>query len=675
MFGNVYSQGLDSLNALLQKAEHDSVKVRLLLEMGDEIFYQVPDSALTFWTEAKAVAESNIKQKDSGPSVKVFKKRLGECLHFLGSYYHGQGVIDKALDNYERALELRRETGDRLGEAHTLNDLGFVYKGLGDIPKAMEFYENSLRIYEEVGDKGGIANIHNKMGVVYYRKGDTPKALEYFSKSLKVLEELDEKQGMAGALSNMAFLSDRLGHTEKALEYYHRGLEIFQEIDNKKGIATALNNLGAIHVRQKNNELGLDYYNRSLKLREEVGDQVGVANSLNNIGDAYLSNGEISKALDFHNRSLAIREKIGNKVGIVFSLNNIASVHIKQKQYQKAEQLLKRSLEISQELGYPEEIKNAANKLYELYTKIGKYDMALDNYKLYVQMRDTVNNIEAQKAAIEQQTKYEYEKRELAIKAEQEKKDAIAEEELHRQKLVRNGFVGGFAIMLLFAGIFFTQRNRIKAGKKQSDELLLNILPEETAKELKEKGHADAKQFDQVTVLFTDFKGFTQISERLSPSELVAAIDECFKAFDEIIGKYNIEKIKTIGDAYMAAGGLPVPNRTNPEDVVNAALEMREWMLAFKQRKGENGFEIRIGVHTGPVVAGIVGTTKFQYDIWGDTVNTASRMESSGEVSKINISEKTYELIKDKFTCEYRGEIEAKGKGKVKMYFVETSKV
>ena len=150
---------------------------------------------------------------------------------------------------------------------------------------------------------------------------------------------------------------------------------------------------------------------------------------------------------------------------------------------------------------------------------------------------------------MQQQMQYEFDKKEAAAKAEQEKKDAIALKELQKQKLVRNGFIGGFAVVLLFAGVFFTQRNKISKGKKRSDELLLNILPAEVAEELKAKGSADAKQFDEVTVMFTDFKDFTQISEKLSPAELVAEIHTCFKAFDNIIAKHNIEKIKTIGDS------------------------------------------------------------------------------------------------------------------------------
>ena len=249
--------------------------------------------------------------------------------------------------------------------------------------------------------------------------------------------------------------------------------------------------------------------------------------------------------------------------------------------------------------------------------------------------------------------------------------------QLQRQKLIRNGFMAGFGVVLLFAGLFFSQRNKIRKGKKRSDDLLLNILPEEVAEELKETGHAAAKHYNEVTVLFTDFKGFTQLSEHLTPIELVAEINECFSAFDQITTKFGLEKIKTIGDAYMAVGGLPVPNKTHAADAIRAALEIARYMARHKQEREAQSrpfFEVRIGIHSGPVVAGIVGVKKFQYDIWGDTVNTSSRMESSGEVGKVNISEVTYNRVADKFNCTYRGQVQAKNKGLMTMYFVEGEK-
>lgn len=218
------------------------------------------------------------------------------------------------------------------------------------------------------------------------------------------------------------------------------------------------------------------------------------------------------------------------------------------------------------------------------------------------------------------------------------------------------------------------QYKEIEKEKQISENLLLNILPAEVAEELKAKGSADAKQFDEVTVLFTDFKDFTELSEKLTAKELVEEINNCFRVFDQIMETHGIEKIKTIGDSYMCAGGLPVPNKTHAVDVVSASLDIQKFILnraAERTAVGKEPFQIRIGIHTGPVVAGIVGIKKFAYDIWGDTVNTASRMESSGEVGQINISGTTYELVKDKFNCIHRGKITAKGKGEIDMYFVE----
>ncbi len=210
----------------------------------------------------------------------------------------------------------------------------------------------------------------------------------------------------------------------------------------------------------------------------------------------------------------------------------------------------------------------------------------------------------------------------------------------------------------------------LKTEKQKSDDLLLNILPGEVADELKAKGSTTAKQFDDVTVLFTDFVNFTQAAERMSPQQLVDELHTCFKAFDEICGKYSIEKIKTVGDAYLAAAGLPVADHNHAVHIINAALEIAQFMQDRFISTGGRTFTIRIGIHSGPVVAGIVGVKKFAYDIWGDTVNTAARMEQNSVPGKINISQTSYELVKDKFTCTYRGEIEAKNKGHLKMYFV-----
>ncbi|HMO38869.1 MAG TPA: adenylate/guanylate cyclase domain-containing protein [Saprospiraceae bacterium] len=271
-----------------------------------------------------------------------------------------------------------------------------------------------------------------------------------------------------------------------------------------------------------------------------------------------------------------------------------------------------------------------------------------------------------------------------AVRAELAEANLAAE----RNQNLRNLAIIGSAFLLLVSLLSYGRYRSSRRSKKvledknkiieqerqNSDNLLLNILPKPIADELKQHGKARAQRFEQVTVLLTDFKNFTQIAEKLGPEELVNELDKCFKAFDFIIQQYpDIEKIKTIGDAYMCASGL-TNKSTFPDNMIRAALEMQQFLAEQKQensRLGRPYFEARIGIHTGPVVAGVVGVKKFAYDIWGDTVNIAARMEASCEEGEVNISQTTYQWVAARFECLYRGKVEAKNKGAIDMYYVK----
>jgi class 3 adenylate cyclase len=271
----------------------------------------------------------------------------------------------------------------------------------------------------------------------------------------------------------------------------------------------------------------------------------------------------------------------------------------------------------------------------------------------------------------------------LQTKSEVSQKQAevdLLNQQKRTQKIVVIAIaVALFLIFLLAVALYrrnrFMRRTKkiIEREKERSDSLLHNILPEETAAELKAYGKVAAKKFDSVTVMFTDFKNFTNYAENLSPELLVESVGYYFSKFDEIMEKHDLEKIKTVGDAYMCAGGLPFPSKDHALNMLKAAFEILDFVEASikKEDSDHYDFEIRIGINTGPVVAGVVGSKKFSYDIWGDTVNVAARMEAMSETGKINISKTTYELVKNEYDCEYRGEIEAKNKGKIKMYFVK----
>jgi len=286
--------------------------------------------------------------------------------------------------------------------------------------------------------------------------------------------------------------------------------------------------------------------------------------------------------------------------------------------------------------------------------------------------------------------------RELILRSQQdqlqilEQEKALKAAEVEQERTRRNALLVGAGLLIALAALLWgliinkqranrelAQKNtQLDLARKRSDELLLNILPGELVDELKLQGITRTRHHEEVTIMFTDFRDFTKISEQLSPVDLVKEIDYCFRHFDHIIGKYpSLEKIKTIGDAYLCAGGLPAAHPDHAHEMVAAALEIREFIAELetqRAREGKIGFQVRIGIHTGPVIAGVVGATKFAYDIWGDTVNTASRLESASEPGQVNISGATYERVQTRFNCRHRGEIATKNKTNMHMYFVDS---
>lgn len=581
---------------------------------------------------------------------------------------------DSALFLANKALFISQKTGYRKGLAGANYRLGETFLLLGKLTEGIKAIDEAFPYYIETNNQERLANLHSMRGNAYTDLGKKPEALNEYLAALKFYEGIGDKYGIANCHGNLGNINADMGRNSEAIREYETVIELSMEMGNKRLEDMTRNNLGAIYISQNNLPEALNQHQISLKLKQEAGDKRGQGIAYDNIGSVYSMMGNCTEALKLHLIALKLSEETGDKDNEALVLANIGGAKIKLGQAREAREWITRGLLLAKELGTKETIAQCYNSLYEADSALGNFKGAFEYNKIYNAYRDSLVNEENIEKTLESKIQYDFDKKQAVSKAAQEKKDAIAEKELQKQKLVRNIFVGGFAVVFLFALIFFRQRNKISKARKRSDELLLNILPEEVAEELKAKGSAEAKHFDEVTVLFTDFQGFTQLSEKLTPTELITEINECFSAFDHIMQKYGVEKIKTIGDAYMAVGGLPVSNQTHAEGVVRAALDIQQFMHEHKLKKQSEGklfFEIRIGIHTGPVVAGIVGVKKFAYDIWGDTVNIAARMESSGEAGKINISGSTYELVKSKFRCIHRGKIQAKGKGEIDMYFME----
>ncbi len=563
----------------------------------------------------------------------------------LSDYYSFQNP-DSALLFAKRAKILAKRIKSQKFLAGAFRELGWSYFVSGNYSAALDNYFEALKISENNNDRKYISSSYGNIGAVYKEMKDYVKAKDYYFKALKIDEKSGNNDWIASDISNIGIIYMEEGNYSKALEYYFKALKINEETGNKREIAIKLGNIGNVYVRLGEN----------MKENQKRGD------SLYNI------------ALGYYSKAIKIDEELGRKTGIAIKLGNIGNVYTKIKKYKEAEEYLQQALVLSDSIGAVDLLDDWHQSLSQLYEQTHQPGKALEHYKEYIHARDSIFNIESSQKSTRLEMNYKFEKEQATEKAEQEKKDAIATAKKHKQFIILLFVLLVLILVSVFAVISTRQKNVISKEKKRSDELLHSILPSETAEELKQYGFTKPKQFDQVTVLFTDFKGFTKIAEKMTAEELVNELNLIFGVFDLIISKYPIEKIKTIGDSYMCVGGLPTPNKTNPRDMVSAALEIQKYINNRNLKSPEaQPWQIRIGVHTGTVVAGVVGIKKFAYDIWGDTVNTASRMESSGEPGKVNISGSTYEFIKDfpEFVTEYRGEIEAKNKGKIKMYFVE----
>ncbi len=418
-------------------------------------------------------------------------------------------------------------------------------------------------------------------------------------------------------------------------------------------------------------DMQIYYYRIGYKIAQEIHDLKMQEYTLNSIGIAYAMGGENELSIKYFKEALTLA-KNRNAYGILSGLyNNLAGLSTDQSLIGSYLDSAYYFAKLSGDL--EDKQISLVNKAYYFYNN-SKFKDGYDVLWESLAIKDSLFNENKIKAFADMEQKYESEKKmnEIALlKSENE----IEKLQSSRRLGISIG-LGTAMLVFIFVTIIFYSQNKKKQKlntellheKKKSDDLLLNILPEEVADELKNTGTSKARLYNNVSVLFTDFVNFTGISSQMNPTELVQEIHANFTVFDAIIEKHGLEKIKTIGDAYLAVCGLPHETEDHAKKVVQAAIEIQTFM---NQNAGK--FQIRIGIHSGAVVAGIVGVKKYAYDIWGDTVNMAARMEQNSEAGKINISGDSYELIKNDFTCLYRGKITAKNKGEVDMYFVSPS--
>jgi class 3 adenylate cyclase len=660
------------------------------------------EKAISF-LDSISLYENRIKKIES--AAKQFKNDKNSKYY----YYIKLSLFEKLIHDqeYYRAIDYGKEiinsyeTSQNINERtlflNTLSLLRIPFRVSDKLDEGFDYFTSKLKLYLQRNDSDAISTCYFVHGGFYRTNGLNDLAIYSFKKSLIYLNpsdtsDTDGLKGLKSWTNNTAVIGQLYisrGEYDTAIFYLRTARKSFvYSFKENSNLAYISCNIAYAKLMLGQMDSVPELLNYAYEIADTLHSVANLAYIFQIKGLYYLKINQLDSSESNLKKCNLLIEKNGipasSTSGVLIPNYYLALIRVKQNRFKEAEQLIE--TEIPRLVNLRSELLKEYKLLVEVYLNLGDTKKANETFKLH-------NDLEDQLQADERKNrKASFETEQKIADAESTISTLITEKKVAH--LTRNYLIGIVSLLLLIAiGIYnrfrvkknanvaLEEKNRIislekenvEREKERSENLLLNILPSEVAEELKQTGTAKAKAFTLATVMFTDFKDFTNLSEKISAELLVAEIHTCFSAFDTILQKYKIEKIKTIGDSYMCASGIPVPNYTHATDMIKAAFEIRDYMLQRKTEKearGETPFVLRIGIHTGPVVAGIVGIKKFAYDIWGDTVNIASRMESSGEAGKVNISGSTYELVKDKFTCTHRGKIQAKNKGEIDMYFV-----
>ena len=480
------------------------------------------------------------------------------------------------------------------GQAFALKNMGLGYYYQGDYLKVLDYWTQSLETFEAIPDTTGIANMLNNLGAIYYTQGSNTKAIEFFLRSLRLAEDLNDTLRIASALVNVGgTYSDNEKDYNKALKYFWQIGKIAELYPlDAQSLGGYLTGIGELYSNIGNYDSALYYLEQSIPLYENT---VRIPETLIRIGMVHKEKGEYETAIQYQKEAYQTAKESSQDLFMTRSLLMLGDVYQDLGKSKEAHAAYNEAETLAIEGGLNYELRDIYRGLALTYANQGAFESAYKYNAQFQAIKDTLFNLETDDKVRGLQFTYEIEKKEGQIDL-LEKDSEIARLQTKRQKAISIGTgIAGFLLLLLAVSLYkryqFVQKTKkiIESEKNRSDNLLLNILPSETAEELKEYGKAKARSYDSVSILFTDFKGFTSIAATMTPEELVQEIHENYRAFDEIITKYNVEKIKTIGDAYMAAGGLPAPNETHALDVTRAALEIRDYVEELKIRRQQEG--------------------------------------------------------------------------------------
>ena len=542
----------------------------------------------------------------------------------------------------QQALESALISDNQLLIAEIYALLGMLSNELALFRQSIEFIRKSGSIYEKKGMMKKTAELCNKLGVSYASNSDYTKAIDYHLKALGISEEQENDHETALSYMHIGNAYSQMLEFASALDYQQTALALAEQIQDRHLIGRILCNLGVSHSNLGNNEQGLDYILQSIEIFKELNDKRLLALLLANLAHMYMQLKNFDKALEYSNQSLHLSEEMHHVSLLIQNFNNLGIIYSGPdclfRDIEKAKEYLHTALDIATEHDMKEKLMFIHKDLSSLWEYAGEYKKSLEHFKLHVQIENVLLNADVKKQVQELETE--------RVKLLQEKE---------------------------------FEEERIAAAERTA--ILENILPPAVIARLLQGEKKVLDKFMSVCVLFLDIASFTEISEGLEPEELLDLMDSIFTEFDEISNRHGLEKIKTIGDAYMAVCGAHVKVEHHALKTIYAALEMmnihREIIISGEKKK----MWFRVGLHCGNVVGGIIGENKYSYDLWGDAVNTASRMETYSEPGHVHASTEFIEVVKRQseivqdhpvpFMIVKREPIDVKGKGIMQTYFIE----
>ena len=554
----------------------------------------------------------------------------------------GKASFEEAYVVAQEALEMALTSDNQMLIAEIYSLLGSLSNELALFRQSIEFIRKSGSIYEKKGMMKETAELCNKLGVSYASNSDYTKAIDYHLKALGISEEQENKHETALSYMHIGNAYSQMLEYSSALDYQQTALSLAEEINDRHLIGRILCNLGVSHSNLGNNEQGLDFILQSIEIFKELDDKRLLALLLANLAHMYMQLKDFEQALQYSQQSLTLSEEMHHISLLIQNFNNLGIIYSEPessfRDIEKAKQYLHKALEIATEHDMKEKLMYIHKDLSSMWEYASEYKKSLEHFKLHVEIENALLNADVKKQVQELETE--------RVKLLQEKE---------------------------------FEEERIAAAERTA--ILENILPPAVIARLLQGEKKVLDKFTSVCVLFLDIASFTEISEGLEPEELLDLMDSIFTEFDDISNRYGLEKIKTIGDAYMAVCGAHVKVEHHALKTIYAALEMmnihREITIAGEKKR----MRFRVGLHCGNVVGGIIGENKYSYDLWGDAVNTASRMETYSEPGHVHASTEFIEVAKKQmeslnellipFVITKREPLQIKGKGIMQTYFID----